>query len=178
MAGWRKRRRAYLDDYKVNEEGQYEYQGVQYKWTIDDKERKALQRQLRIMAVIAVAASFLAGCIPAPGVGHSAYLILPYAAGVVGAILLCFAVWRMCGEKDPIRGHIFDASVKKIPFRAVLTVIFAAISVTGEIIYLLINGPEGQLLYGILFLVLEGAACLDAFCILQKIRSLEWKKII
>lgn len=178
MAGRRKRRRAYLDDYKINEDGQYEYQGARYKWTIDDTRRQVLQRELRLMAVAAVFVSLLAGCIPAPGVGHSAYLLLPYAGGVVAVISLCFAVWRMCGEKDPMRGHIYDTSVKKIPFRAMLTVIFAAISVTGEVIYLLRNGSEGMLFYGFLFLLLEGVACLTALCILQKIRSLEWRKII
>lgn len=174
----RRRRRAYLDDYKINEAGQYEYQGARYKWTVDDEGRLALQRRLRLMAALAVALALLAGCIPAPGVGQSAYLILPYCIGVVAAISLCFAVWRMCGEKDPMRGHVYKASVKKIPFRGILTAVFAALSLAGEIIYLLRNGFGGMLIYGILFLLLEAAVLALAVCILQKLGSLEWRKII
>lgn len=177
MAGWRKRRRAYLDDYKINEEGQYEYQGVRYKWPLEEMERKKLQRRLQVMEILAIAAALLAGCIPAPGVGSSACLILPYAFGVVAVISLGLALWPVCTEPDPMRGHVYEASVLKVPFRSMLAAVLAALSLAGEIIYLFLNGSEGKMLDGVIFLALEAAVLAIVMNIRQQVCGLQWKKL-
>ena len=78
----RRGRRAHLNDFYRDVSGNYIYTGTCYVCTAAPQERTALLRRLWLLAAVMVVSVVTGGCIPAPGMGGSFYLLLPYMAEV------------------------------------------------------------------------------------------------
>ena len=168
--------RSYLDDYQINEEGQYEYQGTFYRWE-EPKKRKGVQQGLWLRLTAAAVLMLAAGCIPAPGVNHAFYLLLPYAAGLGCCIWSAMALGRMCAEADPMREHVFQTSAGRLPVTFLLACAAALICVIAEVVHLIGFNTEGSLLWGLVFILLEAAAAWLLLTNRRKMNGLTWKKV-
>lgn len=173
---YRGRRKAYVDDYKINEKGEYEYQGVRYEWNLSEAEGRRCFLLFRLMGPVIFVLILLAGCIPSPGVNHWPFLMIAYLAGVVVSLSLWILLWQMCGEKSPMRGHVYDETVGKMPFRIVLTVILEGASIIGEIVYIILYGTEGHTFGGILFIILEMLALICTLYMRKKFQMIKWER--
>lgn len=174
---FRGRRREYLKDYELNEEGRYEYQGIRYGWKMLEEERRREVLKLGLLAGMPFICGLIAGCIPAPGVNHWGFLILPYAVGLMACVSLWIALWRMCWEKNPMRGYVYESSVKKIPFRACLAAVLTVFAAAMEIVYIFLYGTAGMALGAFIFIFLELLSALSALYIRRRVCALEWEQI-
>lgn len=179
MAGlkYRGRCKAYVDDYKINENGEYEYEGVRYQWNLSEEEGRRRYLQYRVMGPVIFVFTLLAGCIPSPGVNHWPFLMIAYLVGVVVSISLWILLWQMCGEKSPMRGHIYDETVGKLPFRILLTAVFTSTAIIGEIVYVILYGTEGKAFGGVLFIILEILALICTLYTWKLFRTIKWEKL-
>ena len=64
----KKRRRAYLDDFKKTGEGQYRYEGTLYQSALPEKERKKAAGLLGLFCCSVTALTLAAGCVPSAGI--------------------------------------------------------------------------------------------------------------
>ena len=78
-----KGRRAYLNDFKKNESGNYEYQGDLYYWKGDKESLKKEMITLWLLGIGMLASLILAGCVDAPGAMNSFTVVLPYTISFV-----------------------------------------------------------------------------------------------
>ncbi len=173
----RRGRYAYLDDYQKNDKGEYEYKGDRYRWIADEDTLKKLRIWLRIISAAAFALEIAAGCIPAPGVGYTVYIILPYVISIAGSFSVCMAAWRLCGEADPMRGHIYKNSVEKLPLRTGLTMVSSAVCAVAEPVFLIIRGSSDNLGFGFLFIVIEVCVFCLEFLIMRNTKEDNWEII-
>lgn len=150
--------RAYLNDIKINENGEYVYQGTYYIWNEEKKSRRRVLGELWVSCIVMLAAAVGAGCLPAPGVGNCAYVLLPYVAEVMAAVSVCWALARLSAGGNPLREYVYLATVDKLPGRVVLTAVFAGAAAVGEGIYVIKNGIQGKIGIIVLFIFLEIAA--------------------
>jgi hypothetical protein len=104
------------------------------------------------------------------------YVILPYVVGFVSAVSLCWGLGRLTAGGDPLRAYVYEASVKAIPQRAMLTAVFAGLAVLGEGVYLLLHGSSNETFYSFFFVVLEILTCLFALLSKQGVKKQKWKK--
>ena len=167
------RDRSYLDDYQINEQGEYEFRGAYYRWELPEK-RKEVQRTLWLCLTGAAVLMVAAGCIPAPGVNNMFYLLLPYAAGLGFCVWGAMALGRMCTEADPMREHKFKTSTGRLPMIFVLAALMDIICVIAEAVHLLLHPGEGSLPCGILFILLEAAAAFLLIASRRKLGGLNW----
>jgi hypothetical protein len=167
------RDRSYLDDFQINEQGEYEYQGVTYRWQIPDNRKPAL-RGLWMRLTCAAILMLAAGCIPAPGVDHIFYLLIPYAAGLACCLWSAMALSRMSGEKDPMREYVFNRSVLRLPVTFLFAALFGILCTAAQVVYLLLHGGGDKILYGFLFMLLEAAAVFLLLFARRAVLSLQW----
>lgn len=171
-----KGRKAYLNDFRKNEKGDYEYQGILYAW---EGEKKELQRSLLILWILCIfmlAALAAAGCVEAPGPANCFYVVLPYAVSFVFGISSAWGLCRLTRGGNPLRAYIYQASVEAIPVRTLCTMIGAAAAILGELVFLLLNGTAKKLPEILLFIVLEVLSFVLAGLFRKHILQMQWKK--
>ena len=171
----RKNRRAYLDDFHKDLSGQYFYDGPLYGYVENGKSRKRLLQELWGLCVLMIGAVIGVGFTPAPGVSSWAFVVLPYAVSLVGAVSVLWAMAQLATGKDPMREYVYEASVEKIPLRALLTAIAAGLSFVGEVVFVILYGAFGRGGYVALALVLMAVETAAALLIRRCLYYADWK---
>ena len=190
----RKGRRAYLDSYKKKEDGSYAYEGDLYVYVgsilasnspgngglkVGIPKGNGLKKELTRLWILcgALLCTLLAaGCSTAPGPDSFAYVLLPYAANLVACVSVCWGMGRLAKGGNPMKAHVYDASVAQIPGRALACAICSGAVVMGEGIYLFQNGAGGRILAVFGFLVLETAALILALWTRKLAVGMKWEK--
>ena len=171
-----KGRRAYLNDFKKDEKGNYEYQGDLYYWA---GEKDALRKELMILWILCsamVALIITAGCVEAPGSMNSFYVVLPYTISFVCGVTTAWGMWRLFEGGNPLRAYNYKASVEQIPVRSIGIMICAGAAALGEIVFLFRSRFENHVGKSILFVLLEVAAVLFAAILRKKVMKMPWEK--
>lgn len=169
------KKRAYLDAFEKNAQGNYVYAGELYYWQGVETDRRRQMRLLWLLSVVLLGSAALSLCVTAPGTLNCAYVLVPCAGSFLGAISVCRGLYRLSAGKNPLRAYIYNASVKQIPIRALCTCAGAAISIAGEIIYVLSNGTEEKRTGFLVFLLLEGIIFMTSLSVERRIVKMRWK---
>lgn len=173
--GKKPKRRAYLDAFEKNAQGSYVYTGELYFWQGGETDRRHKMRILWLLSAALLSSAALSLGITAPGTLNCAYVLIPCAGSFLGSISVCWGMYRMSAGGNPLRAYIYNASVKQIPIRALCTCAGAAISIAGEIIYVLSNGMEEKRTGFLLFLLLEGSTFVTSLSVRRCIVKTIWK---
>lgn len=172
----KKGRRAYLNDFHKDEKGSYVYRGELYDFAGG---KEALKKELWVLWGICaamLAALVAAGCMDAPGMRGCFYVVLPFSVSFVFGISVCFGMWQLARGGSPMRAYLYEKSVGALPHRTLGTMICAAISIAGELIYLFKNGFSEKMSAAIFFLLLETVSFLLAFLLKKRIMQMIWEK--
>ncbi len=170
-----KKKRAYLDDYHKNNEGKYEYRGKVFTPQVTGKAFSRKKWSMWAVYIPLILCVVGAGCIPAPGLMGTAYVIIPYALGLMGAISFGWGLCRLSTAGEALKSYIYDVTVKKLPHRAVLTIVLNVLAIAAEAVYVLLHGTGSQAIWIAVFAVLEVAVCIFAAVIYRIVRGLVWK---
>lgn len=171
----KKGRRAYLNDFEENGEGNYEYRGERYVFVGEEQERKRILRTLMILCALVLVLSLAEGCLPVPGLSWTAYVLIPYAAEIAGAVSCCLAAGRLLTGEYPLRAYVYQSTVKKLPLRTGLTAAAALAVLLLETVYLILNGSGGQTGYIVYFYVLQTAALGCALALFHTQKQMRWE---
>ena len=162
----RRGRRAYLDDFQKTATGEYVYTGqLHYYETGSIPRRKALL-WLWLMTGAMAAAQVLSGCVPAAGMSNTFYVLLPYAGGLLSVASVVWLMCRLAAGGDPLRHYVYTGTVAQMRVRGYLVLIFSALTLAGEAVFLILHGVGTVLAGTIVFLVCQ-MICLGA--------ALAWK---
>ena len=167
----RPHRRDYLNDFRLNVAGEYVYTGRTFRWPAG---RKQTLIRFWILSLFACAAAAAGGCIPGTGMEGSAWVLLPYVAGLICAFVCLYTVGKLAFAGEEVREYIFKGSVEELPLRTLMTAIFSSIAVLGELVNLFLPIFRGKIWAGILFMGLEAAICTAAILLRRAVVRLEW----
>ncbi len=171
----KKGRKAYLNDFKKNQEGVYTYEGEHYVWQGTAASLKKARLLLGLLGAGMLAASLGAGCAPAPGAQICAYVLLPYVIGLVCTINLCWKLGRLIAAGGEVRAYVYKAAAEGLPVRAVLVAVFAGLSMAGELVCAAINGLSDKVPGFLLFLLLEGITMAGGILLFSFGKNMAWK---
>lgn len=165
MPGEKKKRwnrRAYLDDFQKTATGEYAYTGILHYYQDEGMpRRKALTILWALTAVMALTV-LTAGCVPAAGMQSTAYVVLPYAGALLSTASVVWLMCRLSAGGDPLRDYVYRATVRQFAPRSILTIVFAACALLGDVVYLILHGVDDRLAGTVVFLtciaLLLGAA--------------------
>ncbi len=152
----RKSRKSALEHYQVNAGGEYVYTGKYLKYQNTGKSRKRALLELWGVAAAMTACVITCGCIPAPGMVNTFYVLIPLMAEIVLAVTCLWALGQITAEGDPMKEYVYEDSVKKLPGRFLATAVFAGITILTELLFLILSGGMGLL--AAVVLLLQAAA--------------------
>ena len=115
------------------------------------------------------------GCIPAPGMGGSFYLLLPYMAevGLTGSIVWAMTRWQ--AREYPMRAYVYKATVKALPGRCMAEAALAGAGAAAEVVYLLLSGAGGHGLMAALYLLLKAVSVAAALSARRLVLESRWE---
>lgn len=173
----KRNRRAYLNDFKKNSEGTYEYQGQIYVWEASPGTCRKERIILGTAGLAAAVCILLAGCLSAPGMMNCVYVILPYTVSFVCGFSTLWGLARLLKTGQELRAYVYEATVIQVPRRASGTILGAAVTILNECIYLFLHGAEGQMEQALLFLGANGIAIAALFLLAKRVKNIKWRKV-
>lgn len=169
-------RRAYLDDFRKDETGAYVYSGTVYEYEGSEHSLRSLKVRLSVLGILTLIMLLWSGLIRVPGMDHSVYVLLPYAAALCGSVSVCWALGRLCVGGVSLRAYLFQESIEKLPGRCIFTACCSGAALLGETVYILINGTDIRDIGCILFLVQQSVAIACALFLRSRIMRTRWRQ--
>ncbi|MBE6990569.1 MAG: hypothetical protein E7426_07480 [Ruminococcaceae bacterium] len=166
-------RRDYLNDFHMDLSGQYVYTGALYRYAGTLPRRKAMLRTGLMAAAMAVF-TVVAGCLDAPAMFGTAYVLLPYLGQVIAAALSVWAAGQLIVSGKELRAYVYRATVEKLPRRLRVTAVFAAVGILGNVVYLCLYGFGGKVLPSLAVLVLHALTGVAAELLRRFFLTLRW----
>lgn len=170
-------RRAHLNDFHVNLAGDYVYTGAHYTYVDQGRSRDRVQRELWGLSIAILLAVVAGGCSDAPAMLNCWYVILPYICEVAAAVSVIWAVARLRKAEDPIREYVYKKSVRPLPHRAMLCMIFAGLGFVTMVLYLVMNDSGGRVASVITYLALKALVAGGAWLLWRYMLTLKWEKL-
>lgn len=172
----RRKRREYLENFHTDLNGEYVYEGEYYRYAGEALPYGRLKKRLGALCAAMLLAQVAAGCVPAAGMNGKFYVIMPYALCLVSTISVCWAMARLRQGGERLRAYVYEATVKALPGRALLTLVLSALCIAGELISLLSGGVEISPVGSAAFLLLHALTLLSALMIRRLLSACRWVK--
>lgn len=170
-----KGRKAYLNDFKKNAQGEYEYQGNLYQWEVSKEERIRENVILWVVCAGMLSALMTAVCLDAPGALNCIYVLLPAAIGFVIGISVAWGMWKFTFAKSPMREYVYKHTIEALKLRSIYVIAAAGITLLGEVIYLILHGAGEKLSGAVMLLLTEAVGLLLALIIRKRINNIDGK---
>jgi hypothetical protein len=159
-----------LENFSRGEDGAYRYDGPLYRY--EGLSRKSALARLWVLTAAAVAAVITAGCVPVKGMERTFYVLLPYVASLLSALLLTWLMARLTAEGDPLREYVYKATVEKASLRGLLCLVCGVCAGAGECLYLALHGLEGDA--WAMFLLCQAVLIICAGLWRKTFKALRW----
>lgn len=170
-------RRAYLDDFQTSVSGEMIYCGAYYVYQGRTEARKGFLLKVTAASAVAAVFSVLSGCVPAPGTLNCFYVLLPLLGSILSAVSLLWAAIRLLAGGEELREYVYTATVEAFPMRTALSVGFSGLSILGELLFLLLNGAEGNFFAPALFLLGQGLCLLCSLLCRKRTSAARWQRL-
>ena len=103
----RKKKRAYLDDFEKDLNGNYQYRGAHYHYKGTKSRGRALAG-LWVLCGGGAALVVAAGLVPGATAYAPFWLLLPYMASLLAAVYAVYLLVRLTAAGEPLRAYIQD----------------------------------------------------------------------
>ena len=180
----RRGRRAYLSDIRMAADGRYHYTGDCYEYDAKYNPRTAVLLRLWLTAAPAILACVISGCLSAPFMRDTWYVIAPFGFELASLGSAVWAIGRITGNGSVMRSYVRKQTFGALPRRCWFAVCFAAAGLIGAAVYLILHGTavttasgnEDQTLVCILYLVCKAVNIVCCILIVLYVRSVFWKE--
>ena len=168
------RKREYLNDFKLGDDGSYRYEGTLWRWTRPG-ERPAHLRTAWLLVGGAAACLVAAGFVPLVGTPYPALMTLPYVVAIVGQALVAASVWRIWRGGDELRDHVYQKSVPALAAKVAITMVAGFAGGIGGVVNTVLE--PAALAHALpLAALLVGCGILNSQ-LLHKVRELSFEKV-
>ena len=149
----KKHRREYLNDFKLQDSGEYKFEGEIYCVQTDDWNglRKNIWFRTGLVCLLVLVSGFL----PSAGMINTFYVILPYMAEVIIAALVVWGIYRMTKGTEKIRSYIYEKTYPRFHGQLFVMTILAVMVCIGEVIHLLLEGTGDKLGFTIASIIVQ-----------------------
>lgn len=167
----RKGRREHLNDFRVDINGEYIYEGKRLNpcgMKLSDFCKKA-KLSTAILTVLVLIPGFIIGNPTASGW----YVVLPWVVEVIAAALLISSASKMKAEKEGLREYRYTKGVKSHPSRLMVLAVGAGLEAIGDIVCAIVG--EGSPLLPIILIALSVVTVLAALYVRKRTEAVRWK---
>lgn len=134
----------YLRDFQEKPDGSYVYTGK--TWHADEAVRRRILVRLWALQAVMLFSVFLPGFTTTAGLLNTFYVIIPYVFWLISDFVLAYTLGSVTFGGNPLKNYIYENSVLKYPFCAVLPLAGAVMTAAALLIFLLRGGSgEGEI---------------------------------
>ena len=173
MMADRKNKRAYLDDFEKDLNGNYQYRGAHYYY-------KGTQPRGKALAGLWVLCGGGTACLLAAGFVHGAtahapfWLLLPYIAGLLAGVYVLYLLVRLTAGGDPLRAYIHEQTAQKLPGVCLVAAVLAALTAVAQLVQLALG--RQNLAARLLFAALQAVAAAAFIRASKRFKALKYEK--
>lgn len=171
----RNKRHSKLEYFQRNAAGEYIYTGKHMSYVSAEKSRKRLLLELWGLGTAGTICLLLSGFLPLRSFRGCFYVLLPYMIALVAAISCLWTIGELTGGGDPLRQYVHDATVLKLPGRAMVSAVAALACISGEIVSCALNGADGEIGALIAFFLLLAVGAGAMVLLRRRIRGAVWQ---
>lgn len=171
----RNKRHSKLEYFQRNAAGEYIYTGKHMSYVSTEKSRKQLLLELWGLGTAGTICLLLSGFLPLRSFRGCFYVLLPYMIALVAAISCLWTIGELTGGGDPLRQYVHDATVLKLPGRAMVSAVAALACISGEIVSCALNGADGEIGALIAFFLLLAVGAGAMVLLRRRIRGAVWQ---
>ena len=180
----RKGRRSYLRDIRPSADGKYRYVGECYAYDEKLNPRLAVLLRLWLLAAPAAVACVISGCLSAPFMKDTWYVIGPFGFELVALGSVVWAIGRITGNGEILRSYVRKQTFGSLTLRCSFAIGFAAVGLIGAFVYIFVHGTALAAASGtddrtaacIVYLVLKAVNIACCILIMRYARSIVWKE--
>ena len=171
----RKKKRAYLDDFEKDLNGNYQYRGAHYHY----KGTKSRGRALAGLWVLCGGGAVLvvaAGLVPGATAYAPFWLLLPYMAALVLALYAVVLLVRLTRGGARVRAYIHEQTAQKLPSLCRATAVLCAAASAGQGVA--VFAADAQMLWGMqgVFILFELLSCAAFAAAALFLKRMPWEK--
>lgn len=170
----RKNKRKYLDDFKINDIGKYEYSGKTYAFSGGKKSFEKALLNLWISAIVIFISAGTAGCFPVESMKNSPYVIIPYVLMLVSTALFIFSLGKVTFAAYPLREYIYKQVKGNLPSMIYLSLISSVLVILMQLLFIVLNGTDK---YSFLFIGLCFVSVLFSLNSVRQIKKMSFEEI-
>ena len=171
----RNKRHSKLEYFQRNAAGEYIYTGKHMSYVSTEKSRKRLLLEMWGLGTAGTICLLLSGFLPLRSFRGCFYVLLPYMIALVAAISCLWTIGELTGGGDPLRQYVHDATVLKLPGRAMVSAVAALARLSGEIVSCALNGADGEIGALIAFFLLLAVGAGAMVLLRRRIRGAVWQ---
>ena len=127
----KKKKRAYLDDFEKDLNGNYQYRGAHYRYAGEYPHSRVLAL-LWLFCGSGAALTVGAGALPGATAHAPVYLLLPYMAALVLALYAVVLLVRLTRGGARVRAYIHEQTAQKLPSLCRATAVLCAAASAGQ----------------------------------------------
>ena len=121
-------RKAYLNDFQMDVSGNYVYTGKCYAFCGDDGARKKHLVCCASLEALALFAAIFPECLSPVALSQNAFYLVPWLLQLVFVLLAGWSLLRLSFHAAELRAYVYEATVKKLPRRALTASIASALA--------------------------------------------------
>lgn len=174
----RRNRRAYLNDFHLNEKGEYVFEGKMIGFVEETVTYRQYLARISSAAILMFIFTVAAECLPAVTMSRFGLTMIPWLGQIIVACLVIYSTWQMFLGKNPMREYVYKASQEKLPMRVILMAVFSFFTAASEMIYVFVKGCAGEVAFTILRPILSLICGLIAFYLHRLAKNTKWVQVV
>lgn len=152
---------------------EYNHTGITYTWL---SPRKQVLIKLWLCGAGAFAAQLAAGFIPYTRLEDRAWVLLPYAAGLLLTGALLWHIFELTDGGDPMHEYAYQKSIGRLPALSIAGAACSALAAIGEFAQIFMQDFTGKPLAGAAAALLACASLALCVIVYRQIKRLEWQQ--
>jgi len=169
----KKKKRAYLDDFEKDLNGNYQYRGAHYRYAGEHPHSRVLAL---LWLFCGGGAALTVGAGALPGATAHVYLLLPYIAALVLALYAVVLLVRLTRGGARVRAYIHEQTAQKLPSLCRVTAVLCAAASAGQGVA--VFAADAQMLWGMqgVFILFELLSCAAFAAAAWLLKRMPWEK--
>ena len=170
-----KKKRAYLDDFEKDLNGNYQYRGAHCRYAGETPWGRVLAL-LWLFCGGGAALTVAAGVLPGATAHAPVYLLLPYMAALVLALYTIVLLARMTRGGARMRAYIHEQTVQKLPGLCNVTAVLCGVSAVGQGIAAFAGDGQSPAAVCGVFIFFQLVSCAAFAAAARCIKRMSWEK--
>ena len=142
----KKERKAYLHDFRLQDDGGYRYEGALYRTGLEPEQYRPAGRRFILFSLLPIALGIAAGCFPPDVFLPRVWILLPYTAAMISSLLTALSGIRFleAGKDGTLRVYQYETTLGRNGTETRILTVSCAVTAAAGILTFLAHGSRSR----------------------------------